>query len=406
MEINKINGHTRILGAPSNWDQSKEECVGLPVIDSASENGPVMISEWQPESEDLKLLNIGMPLHLWVFGDVHPVVSISVGQPTQEVIDKAALEEPFNPDWDLKKAHRESMTEAGVLIGNLEEKVKALTAERDTLQYQILNESTEADLKMQSMQSDHQIALRREEEKGYARGLVDGRTLIEVQDPWEPIETAIEFDEIIVTGYCFGDLEKGRFYTKAKRYGDEFYSTNEDGQEEEIGFLTHWIYTPGSHHTKTFSKAIPTTQEPSKSIGKLTMTLHTNTAHLRKTITDLIACDAYAITFQTLGQYRTALKKEIEKALADNINIDNNVALMPRTLTAENCGKAGLMGEFFVSVQVACSQCDNEGTLSDGTECADCEGTGVLFEPHTIDWTTIKAIYVKAVEVCEVKQIA
>lgn len=78
--------------------------------------------------------------------------------------------------------------------------------------------------------------------------------VIEVQDPWEPIDTAIEFDEIIVTGYCFGDPEKGRFYAKARRYENRFYSVNEHGEEEEIGFLTHWIYTPDSHHAKIFRK--------------------------------------------------------------------------------------------------------------------------------------------------------
>lgn len=85
MEINNINGHTRILGAPSNWDQSKGECVGLPIMDQDTENGSCMISEWQPEAADLKLLNMGMPIHLWVYGTTHPVVSISVGQPSQEV---------------------------------------------------------------------------------------------------------------------------------------------------------------------------------------------------------------------------------------------------------------------------------------------------------------------------------
>lgn len=79
--------------------------------------------------------------------------------------------------------------------------------------------------------------------------------VIEVQDPWEPIETAIEFDEIVVTGHCFGDPDKGRFYSIAKRYEDKFYSENEYGEVEEIGFLTHWIYTPDSHYAKLFSKA-------------------------------------------------------------------------------------------------------------------------------------------------------
>ena len=135
-------------------------------------------------------------------------------------------------------------------------------------------------------------------------------------------------------------------------------------------------------------------------IGKITMTVHTNTAHLRKTLTDLIACDAYAITFQTMAQYRTALKNEIEKALADNINIDHDVALMPRSLTAENGAKAALMGEFHEVIELSCPQCDE-----DNEECELCNDTGQLLEKVTVDWTTIKAIYAKAVEVCEVKNL-
>jgi len=106
MEINTINGHTRTLGAPSNWDQSKGECAGLPIMDQETENGPCMISEWQPEANDLKLLNMGMPLHLWIFGDTHPVVSITVGQPTQEILDKTALTQSIFDKSDRKAADR------------------------------------------------------------------------------------------------------------------------------------------------------------------------------------------------------------------------------------------------------------------------------------------------------------
>jgi hypothetical protein len=40
------------------------------------------------------------------------------------------------------------------------------------------NEDSDVLRAMWSMQSDHSIALRREEEKGYARGLKDGRELV------------------------------------------------------------------------------------------------------------------------------------------------------------------------------------------------------------------------------------
>ena len=100
MEIKTINGHTRVLNAPENWDQNKGECVGLPVLDTVTENGNCMISEWQPEPDDLKLLNMGMPLHLWIYGTTHPVVSISVGLPTKQVTEDFAQNENKN-EWQL-----------------------------------------------------------------------------------------------------------------------------------------------------------------------------------------------------------------------------------------------------------------------------------------------------------------
>lgn len=261
MEINTINGHTRILGAPADWDQSKGECVGLPVIDVVTENGMAMVSEWAPTPEEIMLINMNMPIHLWIYGTTHPVVSLSVGQPTAEALANS------KPGAAISHNEHEVsllMVEAIQTIANLQAELKTVTEDRDRLQYRISNESTEADLRMQSMQAEHEIELRREEEKGYARGLKDGRTTVEVQDPWEPIETAIEFDEIIVTGHCFGDPEKGRFYNKAKRYEDKFFSVNEHGEEEEIGFLTHWIYTPESHYVKIFSAPKAAPQEASK----------------------------------------------------------------------------------------------------------------------------------------------
>lgn len=59
----------------------------------------------------------------------------------------------------------------------LEMELRNVEADRDRLQYQMQNESTEADLYVQKIQGEHSIALRREEEKGYARGLDDGRKL-------------------------------------------------------------------------------------------------------------------------------------------------------------------------------------------------------------------------------------
>lgn len=317
MEINTINGHTRTLGAPSNWDHSKGECVGLPIMDQDTENGPCMISEWQPEADDIKLLNMGMPIHLWVYCNTHPVVSISVGQPTQEAIDSDSI-----------SAHADD-----IAIDNFANAMKAKMA------------------------------------ASRAKG----------RSGWDdPNQCTVEY--------------------LAKLFGTNLFKGNAGNYVDLANFcmMLHLREAnPRAIHTYAMNswKAMLERQgvEP---------------CHLLQTIKDLVACDAYAIAFQTMAQYRTALMKEIEKALADNTHIDHDIALMPRSLTAENGAKAALIGEFFVPVQVACNQCDNEGILSDGTECADCEGTGTVIDHEIIDWTTIKAIYKKAVEVCEVKSVA
>lgn len=59
----------------------------------------------------------------------------------------------------------------------LEMELRKVEGERDKLQFQIDNESTEAALYVQQLKGEHQLALQREEEKGYARGLRDGMSL-------------------------------------------------------------------------------------------------------------------------------------------------------------------------------------------------------------------------------------
>ena len=80
MEIGNIYGATRVLGAPANWDQSQGECVGLPVLDQDTPQGHVMVSEWVPTTEERERLARGLPVHVWVYGHAHPVLSVSVGE--------------------------------------------------------------------------------------------------------------------------------------------------------------------------------------------------------------------------------------------------------------------------------------------------------------------------------------
>lgn len=137
-----------------------------------------------------------------------------------------------------------------------------------------------------------------------------------------------------------------------------------------------------------------------KSIGKLTFTVHTNTTTLQRTINDLLASDEFAKSAQTVDEYRDAMANAIEKRFAETIQISEQIALMPRALTAENGAKSAMMASFHEVVEHSCQHCD------DGEECELCNGTGTHPQKVPVSWTTIKAIYAKAVEVCEVKSIS
>ena len=79
MDILKIEGFTRELGKPVDWDDSKGmACASLPIIDTEANGHPVMISGWKPTAEELECLNNGAPIYLGVCGTVHPPVFLSV----------------------------------------------------------------------------------------------------------------------------------------------------------------------------------------------------------------------------------------------------------------------------------------------------------------------------------------
>lgn len=78
MLIREIEGATRRLGAPANWDHEKAKCSVLPIADVTTESGPFMVSAWAPTAEELAALNAGAPVHLWIQGTSHPVVALSV----------------------------------------------------------------------------------------------------------------------------------------------------------------------------------------------------------------------------------------------------------------------------------------------------------------------------------------
>lgn len=67
-----------VLGAPNGWDQKEGECSALAVTKTEWMGKPSMISFWLPSKEELRLLNAGKPVMLWICSEAHPPVAITV----------------------------------------------------------------------------------------------------------------------------------------------------------------------------------------------------------------------------------------------------------------------------------------------------------------------------------------
>lgn len=78
MDRTQHPSNNRVLGAPKNWDQNELPCGALPITDTEIEGLPVMVSFWRPTAEELALINKGATISLWVYGAVHPPVSVGV----------------------------------------------------------------------------------------------------------------------------------------------------------------------------------------------------------------------------------------------------------------------------------------------------------------------------------------
>jgi len=81
MDIGKIKGFTRELGKPQDWDDATMGvCKALPIIDIDCNGTNVMVSEWKPTPEELIKLMAGNSIKLWLFGQSHPPVMLTVGE--------------------------------------------------------------------------------------------------------------------------------------------------------------------------------------------------------------------------------------------------------------------------------------------------------------------------------------
>jgi hypothetical protein len=78
MIVKRIEGATRVLGAPPDWKDDGASCVGLPVRDVLTDQGPFMVSAWEPTPAELEALKNGASLQLWVRGTGHPAVCLEV----------------------------------------------------------------------------------------------------------------------------------------------------------------------------------------------------------------------------------------------------------------------------------------------------------------------------------------
>lgn len=74
------------------------------------------------------------------------------------------------------------------------------------------------------------------------------------------------------------------------------------------------------------------------------------------------------------------------------------LALVPREITAETGHKKGMLGDFHETIEQGCPECmECEGQ----SDCEICGGRGVYLQRVPIEWSTIKAIHRRMVELSE-----
>jgi hypothetical protein len=81
MHPGRIQGSTRMLGAPQGWDKEKDgPCLGLAILDlNLNDAISAMGSVWFPTPEEIEKIVAGAPIELWIIGKSHPPVYLRVG---------------------------------------------------------------------------------------------------------------------------------------------------------------------------------------------------------------------------------------------------------------------------------------------------------------------------------------
>lgn len=78
----RIEGANCTLGAPENWDKSRDgNCVSLSILAEQTDTGSLLMSSvWFPTPEELEAIAAGAPVKLYVLGTGHPPVMLGVGE--------------------------------------------------------------------------------------------------------------------------------------------------------------------------------------------------------------------------------------------------------------------------------------------------------------------------------------
>lgn len=77
----RIDGCTRVLGAPKGWTpETSGPCCGLPIRDEQNGDMPCMVSAWEPTPDELAAIAAGAKIMLRIVGVGHPPVCLYTGE--------------------------------------------------------------------------------------------------------------------------------------------------------------------------------------------------------------------------------------------------------------------------------------------------------------------------------------